>query len=220
MPEPVPDQRIAAVRHFNRFYTQRIGVLQERWMSPFSLTEARVLYELFRRDQATATEIASTLGLDAGYMSRIVRGFRTRGLVATEKSKADGRQVLLTLTEPGRKAFAPLDEYSNTEVARMIGALPPPEQGRLVAAMTTIESLLADDRRAKRSLHPAAAPPGDMGWIVSRHGALYAQEYGWDQRLEALCAEIVASFLRNFDAQRERCWIAERNGEKSAPSCW
>ena len=113
MPEPVLDQRIAAVRHFNRFYTQRIGVLQERWMSPFSLTEARVLYELFRRDQATATEIASTLGLDAGYMSRIVRGFRTRGLVATEKSKADGRQVLLTLTERGRKAFAPLDAYSN-----------------------------------------------------------------------------------------------------------
>jgi DNA-binding MarR family transcriptional regulator/GNAT superfamily N-acetyltransferase len=213
MSESVPDQDVAAVRRFNRFYTQRIGVLQEHWRSPFSLTEARVLYELTQRGEATASEIAGALDLDAGYLSRIVRGFRTRGLIATEKSKRDARQVLLTLTARGRKAFAPLDAYSNREVARMIDALGPADRPRLMAAMGTIEQLLSDASAPSVPYLLRTHQPGDMGWIVSRHGALYAQEYGWDQRLEALCAEVVASFIRNFDPERERCWIAERLGE-------
>jgi DNA-binding MarR family transcriptional regulator/GNAT superfamily N-acetyltransferase len=213
MPAPVPEQHVATVRRFNRFYTQRIGVLQEHWRSPFSLTEARVLYELVHRGQATASEIAATLGLDAGYMSRMVRGFRTRGLIATERSKADARHILLTLTERGRKAFAPLDVFSNHQVAGMLEALPTVEQTRLVTAMTTVERLLSDTAEPGVPYILRPPQPGDLGWIVSRHGTLYAQEYGWDQRLEALCAEIVASFVRNFDEKRERCWIAERHGE-------
>jgi DNA-binding MarR family transcriptional regulator len=207
-------ERVAAVRRFNRFYTQRIGVLQEGWgRSPFSLTEARVLYELTRRDQVTASEIGSELGLDAGYLSRILRGFRARGLVATQKSKQDARQTLLTLTARGRKAFAPLEAYSDAEVGKMVGALSPPEQMRLVAAMRSVEALLTrrPDPAGAYILRPHR--PGDIGWIVSRHGALYAQDYGWDERLEALVAEVVAAFLRNFDPKRERCWMAELDGE-------
>jgi DNA-binding MarR family transcriptional regulator/GNAT superfamily N-acetyltransferase len=214
MPDSGLDERIAAVRRFNRFYTQLIGVLQEGWAkTPFSLTEARVLYELTRRDRLTASEIASELGLDAGYLSRILRGFRTRGLVATEKSQADGRQSFLTLTARGRKAFAPLETYSETEVAKLLSALAPAAQTQLIAAMQAIEGLLAGEPPVAPAYVLRAHQPGDMGWIVSRHGQIYAQEYGWDARLEALCAEIVAEFVRNFDPQRERCWIAERDGE-------
>jgi DNA-binding MarR family transcriptional regulator/GNAT superfamily N-acetyltransferase len=214
MPDSEIAQRIAAVRRFNRFYTQRIGLLQDGLgKSAFSLTEARVLYELIRRDKLTASDIASELTLDAGYLSRILRGFRARGLVATEKSKLDGRQSLLTLTPRGRKAFAPLEAYSQTEVARLLEALAPPQQARLVASMQTIHELLAGDGEAARTYVLRQHRPGDMGWIVGRHGVLYAQDYGWDERLEALCAEIVAAFVRNFDPARERCWIAERDGE-------
>jgi DNA-binding MarR family transcriptional regulator/N-acetylglutamate synthase-like GNAT family acetyltransferase len=207
------DCHVAAVRRFNRFYTQRIGVLQFGWgESPFSLAEARVLYELSRRDQLTASAIGQELGLDAGYLSRILRGFAARGLIAKARSRADGRQVLLTLTARGRKAFAPLDDYSDAEVGKMLHGLAAGEQRRLVAAMQEIEELLhGGGQTGAVVLRPHRA--GDMGWIVSRHGALYAQEYGWDERLEALCADIVAAFLRNFDSDRERCWIAERDGE-------
>jgi DNA-binding MarR family transcriptional regulator/N-acetylglutamate synthase-like GNAT family acetyltransferase len=212
MAESAHAQRIAAVRRFNRFYTQRIGVLQEGWgRSPFSLTEARVLYELLHRDQATASEIGNELGLDAGYLSRILRGFAARGLIAKARSRADGRQIHLTVTPRGRKAFAPLEAHSDTEVGKMLAPLAPPEQVRLIAAMQTVEQLLAAERRTAYLLRPHR--PGDMGWIVSRHGAIYAEEFGWDQRLEALVAEVVAAFLRNFDPERERCWIAERDGE-------
>jgi DNA-binding MarR family transcriptional regulator/GNAT superfamily N-acetyltransferase len=214
MPDSEFHRCIAAVRHFNRFYTQRIGVLREGWAkSQFSLAEARVLYELTRRDRLTASEIAGGLGLDAGYLSRILRAFRARGFVATEKSKADGRQSLLTLTARGRKAFAPLEAHSQSEVAKLLAALSPPEQARLVAAMQAIEGLLAGQGNRVPAYVLRPHQPGDMGWIVSRHGQLYAQEYGWDARLEALCAEIVAAFVRNFDPRRERCWIAERDGE-------
>jgi DNA-binding MarR family transcriptional regulator/N-acetylglutamate synthase-like GNAT family acetyltransferase len=212
MAESAHAQRLAAVRQFNRFYTQRIGVLQEGWgRSPFSLTEARVLYELLHRDQATASEIGNDLGLDAGYLSRILRGFAARGLIAKARSRADGRQIHLTVTPRGRKAFAPLEAYSDAEVGKMLDPLAPPEQVRLVAAMQTVEQLLAGERSTGYLLRPHR--PGDMGWIVSRHGAIYAEEYGWDQRLEALVVEVVAAFLRNFDPERERCWIAERDGE-------
>jgi DNA-binding MarR family transcriptional regulator/N-acetylglutamate synthase-like GNAT family acetyltransferase len=212
MAESAHAQRLAAVRRFNRFYTQRIGVLQEGWgKSPFSLTEARVLYELLHRDQATASEIGNELGLDPGYLSRILRGFAARGLIAKARSRADGRQIHLTVTPRGSKAFAPLEAHSDTEVGKMLDPLAPPEQVRLVAAMQTVEQLLGGERRPVYLLRPHR--PGDMGWIVSRHGAIYAEEYGWDHRLEALVAEVVAAFLRNFDPKRERCWIAERDGE-------
>jgi DNA-binding MarR family transcriptional regulator/GNAT superfamily N-acetyltransferase len=214
MPNAEIEPRIAAVRRFNRFYTQRIGVLQEGWVkSPFSLAEARVLYELMHRDRPTASELAKDLGLDAGYLSRILRGFETRGLIVKATSDRDGRQSLLSITERGRQRFAPVETHTNDEVAAMLGSLPAPAQTRLVESMRTIETVLDGDpgRTAPYILRPPRA--GDMGWIVSRHGALYANEYGWDERLEALTAEIVAAFVRNYDAKRERCWIAERDGE-------
>jgi DNA-binding MarR family transcriptional regulator/GNAT superfamily N-acetyltransferase len=208
------EQRVGAVRRFNRLYTKRIGVLQDGFLqTPFSLAEARVLYELSRREKVTATEIAAELGLDHGYLSRILRGFGERGLVLKTASPNDRRQGLLSLTTKGRMAFAPLDQGSQKEVAGMIGKLSATDQERVVAAMRTIESLLAETSPADVPYILRPPRSGDMGWIVSRHGALYGEEYGWDERLEALCAEIVATFVRNFDAKRERCWIAERDGE-------
>jgi len=208
------EQRVGAIRRFNRLYTKRIGVLQDGFLhTPFSLAEARVLYELSRHEKVTATEIAAELGLDHGYLSRILRGFSERALVVKIASPNDRRQSLLSLTAKGRMAFAPLDQGSQSQVADMIRKLSESDQERVVAAMNTIESLLAETPSADVPyiLRPPRA--GDMGWIVSRHGALYGEEYGWDERLEALCAEIVATFVRNFDAKRERCWIAERDGE-------
>lgn len=206
--------RVAAVRRFNRFYTQRIGVLQDGFAkSPFSLTEARVLYELLHRDRPTASEIGSELGLDPGYLSRILRGFAARGLIAKERSRQDGRNIHLTVTPRGRKAFAPLETHSDTEVGNMLKPLAPAEQVRLVAAMQAVEQLLGENGEAKNFYLLRPHRPGDMGWIVARHGVVYAEEYGWDHRLEALVAEIVAAFLRNFDPAREHCWIAERDGE-------
>jgi DNA-binding MarR family transcriptional regulator/N-acetylglutamate synthase-like GNAT family acetyltransferase len=208
------DQRVGAVRHFNRVYTQRIGVLQDGFLhTPFSLAEARVLYELARREKPTATDIATELGLDHGYLSRILRGFSERGFVTKTASPNDRRQSLLSLTAKGRMAFAPLDQGSQTEVAAMIGKLSAGDQDRVVAAMRTIETLLAETPSSDVPYILRPPRPGDMGWIASRHGALYGEEYGWDGQLEALCAEIVAAFVRNFDAKRERCWIAERDGE-------
>ena len=214
MAETALTQRIAAVRRFNRFYTQRIGMLQEVWgNSPFSLAEARVLYELAHRDKPTASEIAAELGLDAGYLSRILRGFKARGMITKERSRTDGRQSLLALTARGRNAFAPLEAHSNQEVGRMLRPVPASGQTRLVTAMQQIEGLLAPqpERTGAYLLRPHR--PGDMGWIVARHGVLYAEEYDWDERLEALVAEIVAQFVRTYDPKRERCWIAERDGE-------
>jgi DNA-binding MarR family transcriptional regulator/N-acetylglutamate synthase-like GNAT family acetyltransferase len=207
-------QRVAAVRRFNRFYTQRIGVLEDGHMkSPFSLAEARVLYELAHRDKPVATALAKDLGLDAGYLSRILHGFRKRGLIARETSRSDGRQSLLSLTERGAKAFAPLDIRTREQIEEMLGSLPAPKQERLVAAMHTVEGLLdaEPENQAPFILRPHR--PGDMGWVVGRHGALYAEEFGWDETFEALVAEIAAEFIRKFDAKRERCWIAERDGE-------
>jgi DNA-binding MarR family transcriptional regulator/GNAT superfamily N-acetyltransferase len=210
---PISEQRIAAVRRFTRFYTKQIGVLREGLHdSPFSLTQARVLYELANRAAPTAAEIARDLGLDPGYLSRILRAFGQRGLIARTPSDKDGRQSHLSLTPAGRQAFAPLDRGSHDEVAAMLGRLGDGGQARLIEAMVAVERLLGE--------RPADAPPyllrphqpGDMGWVVSRHGALYAQEYNWDMEFEALVAEIVAAFIRNFDPRRERCWIAEIDG--------
>jgi len=206
--------RVDAVRRFNRFYTRQIGVLQEGLLqSPFSLAEARVLYEVAHRDGPAAAELGRDLGLDPGYLSRILRGLRRRGLVDRRPSEADGRRSLLGLTRRGRAAFATLDERSRREVGAMLDALPPPGPGRLVEAMGTIERLL-DGAPQPASPYVLRPPqPGDMGWVVHRHGVLYAQEYGWDERFEALVAEIVARFVKTFDPKRERCWIADADGE-------
>ena len=208
------DQRVAAMRRFNRFYTQKIGVLEEGLLkSSFSLTEARVLYELAHRDRPTASELGRDLGLDGGYLSRILRGFQRRGLLAREPAPADGRQHLLSLTRHGQAAFAPLDARSRAEIGGLLKGLPAPEQERLIAAMGTIEQLLGAAPEAGASYLLRPHQPGDMGWVVQRHAALYAQEYGWDGSFEALVAEIVAKFIRGYDPKGERCWIAEKDGE-------
>jgi len=207
-------ERVGAVRRFNRLYTRRIGVLQDGFLqTPFSLAEARVLFELAHQEKPTATAVASALGLDQGYLSRILRGFIARGLVAKAASPDDRRQSHLSLTAKGRIAFDSLDQRSQSDIAAMMSKLPPADQDRVVAAMRTIESVLGE--AAPQSVPYILRPPrpGDMGWIVSRHGEVYSGEYGWDDRLEALTAEIVAAFIRNNDPRRERCWIAERAGE-------
>jgi DNA-binding MarR family transcriptional regulator/ribosomal protein S18 acetylase RimI-like enzyme len=210
------EQRAEAVREFNRFYTRRIGALGEGHLhSPFSLTEVRVLFELANRDHPTASEIADVLGLDRGYLSRTLRSFQKRGLLTTKAGAGDRRRALLRLTPAGRRAFSPLDARAREEIVAMLEPLPAADQQRMLEAMRAIRASL------DRADHPpAAAPytlrthrPGDMGWIVHRHGVLYFQEYGWDERFEAIVARVVADFVDNFDPVRERCWIAERDGE-------
>ena len=214
MVEVAADHRVAAVRRFNRFYTKRIGVLHEGLLrSPFSLTEARVLYELAEREGVTATELGRELGLDAGYLSRILRRFGERGLIRRTPSQADGRQHHLWLTERGRAAFLPLDEASRAEVGGMLAALSESQQRGLLDAMVTLERLLGGGPLSETPCVLRRHRPGDMGWVVHRHGLLYAQEYGWDERFEALVAGIVAQFALHHDPRRERCWIAERGGE-------
>ena len=208
------EQRVEAARRFNRFYTRQIGVLREgAYKSPFSLTEVRVLYELAHRDKPTATALGRDLGLDAGYLSRILRGFERRGLVLKTRSAADARQSHLGLTAQGRKVFAPLNARAHDDVAALLGGLSSAAQGRLVGAMQTIEGLLGDREEPQVSYVLRSPQPGDLGWVVHRHGAVYAQEYGYDAQFEALVAEIVAHFVQRYDAKRERCWIAEQGGE-------
>lgn len=205
---------IPAVRSFNRFYTRQIGVLREGLLkSPFSLAEVRVLYEIAHRRQPTATDLCKQLGLDPGYLSRILRGFEKRGLIRKSASQSDGRQSLLALTARGREIFSALDARQNNEVAAMLQPLSRSDQSRLMQAMQVIEGLLGPrtDARTPYILRPHQ--PGDMGWVIHRHGALYSQEYGYDETFEALVAEIAAKFIRQFDPRRERCWIAEKDGE-------
>ncbi|NJN98113.1 MAG: MarR family transcriptional regulator [Anaerolineales bacterium] len=207
-------QRVEAVRRFNRFYTRQIGLLQENLLrSPFSLTEARVIYELAQREKATATELGQELGLDAGYLSRMLRDFNKNGLIDKQPSTTDGRQSLLRLTEAGQAAFTDINASSNQEIESMLNELSPADQKRLMGAMHTIEGLLGalPEQEVPYILRPHR--PGDMGWVVQRHGALYAEEYGWDEQFEALVAEIVAQFIQHFDPRWERCWIAEKDGE-------
>jgi DNA-binding MarR family transcriptional regulator/GNAT superfamily N-acetyltransferase len=208
------DQRVAAIRRFNRFYTAKIGVLREGLLeSAFTLAEARVLYELAHREKPTAVELCKDLGLDPGYLSRILRGFERRALLTKEPSSRDGRRNLLSLTPQGLAAFAPLDARSREEISALLGALSQSEQQRLAAAMQTIERLLGMPSEAKAPYLLRPHRPGDMGWIVHRQAVLYAEEYHWDEQFEALVAEIAAKFIRNFDGKRERCWIAERDDE-------
>jgi DNA-binding MarR family transcriptional regulator/GNAT superfamily N-acetyltransferase len=208
------DEQIAAVRAFNRFYTRKLGVLDQQLLqSPFSLSEARVLYELAHRDDLAAKEIGIELGLDPGYLSRIVQNFDEKGLITRKPLPADRRQYRLGLTAKGRQAFAKLDRRSHDEVAAMLGKLDARERTVVVNAMTAIEHTLEPSARPPAGFLLRSHRPGDIGWIVSRHGAVYAQEYGWDISFEALAAEICAQFIRSYDASREHCWIAEIGGE-------
>src|SRR5581483_2554250 len=207
------DQRVESVRAFNRFYTKQIGVLNEKLVrSPYSLTEARVLYELANHDGITARELANELGIDAGELSLIMKKLNELGFIEKRVNEKDKREVTLTLTAAGRKAFQPLDVAARAEVKKMMAKLPEPGQKKLVAAMATIREALGPEDRGEPYLLRQHRP-GDMGWVVHRHGALYAEEYGWDERFEALVAEIVAEFVKNYYPKRERCWIAERKGE-------
>lgn len=213
---PEFDERIAAVRRFTRFYTRQIGLLQEGLLdSRFSLTEARVLYELAHRDAVTASELAADLDLDHGYLSRILRRFADAKLIAKKPAPDDARQSFISITAKGRTAFAPLNKGSHDQVAALLAKLSPGEQTRVVGAMNTVESLFGASSANSRPVQkPVLRPhrPGDMGWVTSAHGALYAQEYGWDITFEALVAKITAEFIEKFDPARERCWIAEMDG--------
>ena len=208
MSQHYSDHQIAAVRAFNRFYTRKLGVLDQQLLkSPYSLSEARVLYELAHREDLSAKEIGAELGLDAGYLSRIVQNFDEAGFISREPLPTDRRQYRLSLTAKGRQAFAKLDRSTNDDVAAMLERLPPGGNARLIAAMADIQRLLGSAAARPATLREPR--PGDMGWVVQSHGALYAREYGFDASFEGLVAEITAKFLASYDASRERCWIAE-----------
>jgi DNA-binding MarR family transcriptional regulator/GNAT superfamily N-acetyltransferase len=208
------EQQIQAVRRFNRFCTQKIGILQEGLLqSPFSLAEVRVLYELAQGQNLTAVLLSKTLELDPGYLSRILRHFVEEGLITKEPSTTDSRQQIIHLTEHGRAVFAPLNERSQQAISTLLNGLSPTAQQQLVAAMSKIERLLDPPPATTATFVLRPHQPGDMGWVVHRHAVLYAQEYGWDERFEALVARITADFIDHFDPQRERCWLAEGEGQ-------
>lgn len=208
------DDQIAAVRAFNRFYTRKLGVLdQHLGKSPFSLSEARVLYELAHRDELSAKEIGNELGLDPGYLSRIIQSFDENGLITRKPLPADRRQYQLSLTAKGRQAFAKLNLGSQNEVAAMLAQLSPADATRLTQAMATIEAVLEQRRSPPASFMLRSHRVGDMGWVISSQAAAYAADYGWDISYEALVAEICAQFIKNYDPAREHCWIAEVGGE-------
>src|SRR6516225_7042591 len=213
MSEPSSDSQIAAFRAFTRFYTRKLGVLDQHLLkSPFSLSEARVLYELAHLDEPIAKDIGSALGLDPGYLSRIVQRLDDDGLISRKPLEQDRRHVRLGLTAKGRQAFAKLDRASHDEVTAMLAALSAEDRGRLTGAMATIERLL-EPREARPSFVLRSHRVGDMGWVVASQARAYAEDYGWDISYEALVAEICAQFIRNFDPTREHCWIAEIDGE-------
>jgi DNA-binding MarR family transcriptional regulator/GNAT superfamily N-acetyltransferase len=220
-------QRIAAVRRFNRFYTRQIGVLRKTYLgSPYSLAEMRVLYEIAQAGKLadkfggrTASDIGRTLDLDPGYLSRVLRNFEKSGLISRKPSPDDARQSHLALTAKGAKTFAPYEKRSQDDVAKMLVTLDAGDQVHLIDAMTTIERLLGggDETAAKPAPSVTLRAPrhGDFGWIVSRHAQVYAEEYGWGDPFEGLCAQIVADFVNNYDPKMERCWIAQVNGENA-----
>lgn len=214
MANQVSEESVGAVRRFNRFFTRQIGVLREGLVhTSYSLTEARILFELGHGEHVTASGLCRELGLDAGYLSRILTRLEQQGLIAKVRSDSDGRQRLLHLTPEGEQTFALLDQRSREEVSEMLSELSEADRQRLLQAMQTIEGIF--DRGLKFSEPFVLRPhePGDMGWVTHRHGVLYAQEYGWDEHFEALVAQIVSDFINNYNPARERCWIAEMDGE-------
>lgn len=208
---------IHEVRHFNRFYTKQIGLLQDRMLSsPYSLTEVRVLYEITHREKSTASDLAEELGLDPGYLSRLIAKLHHEGLLRRQRSLSDGRQSFLSLTRKGQRVFRPLETRSNQQVARMLNRLTSAQQKELLSAMHTIEHHLsaASEEHSKKTPYLLRThQPGDMGWVVHRHGDLYWREHRYDERFEGLVAGIVSQFIKRFDPRRERCWIAEKDGE-------
>jgi DNA-binding MarR family transcriptional regulator/GNAT superfamily N-acetyltransferase len=216
MPAPqVAKSQVKAVRAFNRFYTQRIGVLKRYLDTDFTLTEVRVLYELAHRPPLTARELVRDLELDAGYLSRILRRFEDHGWLAREPAPHDARQSLLRLTEAGYATFAPLQQKSREETSALLAAVAPAERARLIGALRTVHRLLEPASAQQRRLTLRDPRPGDMGWVVQMHGELYAREYGFDGTFEALVAEIAAKYLRDFDPRTDKGWIAEVDGERA-----
>jgi len=204
---------ILAVRAFNRFYTRLVGALDEHLLgSGFSLPEARLVYELATRGKTTAAAIAAELSLDPGYLSRLLRTLSERGVVDRLASESDGRQTMLSLSAAGRASFAPLEQKSNEAVGALLSPLSADTRRRVVAAMGTISRALAPAQKSPPAIILRRHQPGDIGWIIHRQGTLYAEEYGWDETYEALVAEILSAFVKNFDARRERAWIAEIEG--------
>jgi len=209
------DANVAAVRRFNRFYTKEIGVLQEPYLhTSFSLAEARVLYEAAHLAQPTAVEVCKALALDAGYLSRILKRLERGHLLTRAQSPSDGRQHILSLTAKGRDQLATLNARSQEEIRKKLGRLSAEQQARVVEAFDTVAQALSAPPPRTSAYVLRAHEPGDMGWIVERHGVLYSQEYGWNGMLESMTAKIVADFLKNYDPVREHCWIAEREGER------
>ena len=205
---------IETVRRFNRLYTKQIGVLNRGFLeSPYSLTEVRILYELHHHAPATATTLRQELGLDAGYLSRIIHRFSRQGLLSKGSVAGDGRQTSLGLSEKGRRTFAAIENRQQQAVDSMLKSLSAGERNQLLHSMRAIETLLGERDAPKVPYVIRPPQPGDIGWITHRQGVLYNQEYGWDERFEALIAEIAAKFFQSFDPKRERCWIAERDGE-------
>src|SRR5256714_222321 len=204
--------RVADLRAFNRFYTRVIGVLEEGLLrTPYSLTEARAIFELAQQPTTDLAELRRSLGIDAGYLSRILSRFESDRLISRTRSTADGRRQVIQLTRTGRKAFETLNERSAGENRKLLSRLSADEQRRLLEAMSVIRQLLdAAPNRQSPEVRPLHA--GDYGWVIQRHGALYAQEYGWDETFEALVARIVADYVDHRDAQRENAWIAEADG--------
>ncbi len=208
-----PDPRLDRIRHFNRFYTQRIGVLHENYLhSPLTLSQVRVLYELQRTVPPSASDLGRDLDLDAAYLSRLLKGLGRAGLVRRTPSSGDGRRSHLLLTAKGRRLLDTLQNRSRADIATLIAPLPRQAQDDLLGAMATIERVLGGNR-------PVAAPylirphqPGDLGWVIAQHGLVYAHEYGWDITFEAFVAGVVREIIDGFDPARERCWIAERDG--------
>jgi DNA-binding MarR family transcriptional regulator/GNAT superfamily N-acetyltransferase len=209
-----PNDPVQAIRRFNRFYTRQIGVLQEHLLeSQFSLAEVRVLYELAHGENLTASELCHDLGLDRGYVSRMLKSFEKLGYVKMAQASEDRRRVLLSLTAKGRKVFEPLEQRSSDEVGVMLGKLSSAQQKTLLSATREIEQILSPSPSIAAPYILRSHRPGDMGWVVHRHGVLYSKEYGYDERFEALVAEIVAEFVQKFDPSRDVCWMAEKDGE-------
>lgn len=213
------DAEIALIRAFNREYTRRIGALCEGYLdSPFSLTEARVIYEIAQREGMTATELVERLGLNEGYVSRIVKRLEARGLLQRQASTMDGRRRHLRLTPAGKRQFMMLNRRSQQQVQAMLSSLDAERRRVVVSSMRALRAALESDRGTKAAAASSVTlrphQPGDIGWVIGQHGRLYAQEYGWNLEFEALVAEIAAKFLRRFDPTRERCWIAERDRQR------
>ena len=215
MTNSILQEHISAVRYFNRFFTRQIGVLRGGLLhSPYSLSEARIVFELANRSNLTASDLCNELGLDAGYLSRILNKLEQQNLIEKTRSDNDGRQRLISLTAEGQNAFALLDSRSNDEISEMLSELNESDRARLIEAMQTIEGILNHSFKYAEPFYLRHHEAGDMGWVIHQHGLLYTREYGWDEKFEALVAQICADFINNYDPQKERCWIAEMQGEQ------